>query len=194
MSVTVVAVGTAPRAANSPAKPSPTSSASSPPVLMMTTSVTRDDDDYNSPGGGAGNASSRSSTSRWTSAKLSIQRMRSTRSTERGRVTPDLPRIVLSQRQEQYPIIGQSWRKSGERIVPFLDFPADIRKAIYTTDAIDSINSQIRTRRPSNLDHATSSGPDASAPSRLSPAPSTSGRPTIWGAPACPPGQLWMFA
>lgn len=46
--------------------------------------------------------------------------------------------------KEQYPIIGQSWRRNWERIVPFLDFPADIRKAIYTTNAIESINSQIR--------------------------------------------------
>ena len=46
--------------------------------------------------------------------------------------------------KEQHPIIGQSWRRNWERIVSFLDFPADIRKAIYTTNAIESINSQIR--------------------------------------------------
>ena len=45
---------------------------------------------------------------------------------------------------ERYPIITQSWMEHWERLVPFLDFPEEIRRAIYTTNAIESINSQIR--------------------------------------------------
>lgn len=45
---------------------------------------------------------------------------------------------------EEYPMIGKSWRENWERIIPFLAFPKDIRKAIYTTNAIESINRQIR--------------------------------------------------
>lgn len=45
---------------------------------------------------------------------------------------------------ERYPMIVQSWMANWERIVPFLDFPPDIRKAIYTTNAIESVNSQVR--------------------------------------------------
>ncbi len=44
----------------------------------------------------------------------------------------------------RYPMICQSWLANWEQIVPFLDFPPDIRRAIYTTNAIESINSQIR--------------------------------------------------
>lgn len=44
----------------------------------------------------------------------------------------------------RYPMIGQSWRANWERLVPFLDFAPDIRKVIYTTNAIESVNSQIR--------------------------------------------------
>lgn len=33
----------------------------------------------------------------------------------------------------------QSWRR-WERIIPFLDYPADVRKAIYTTNPIESVN------------------------------------------------------
>ena len=45
---------------------------------------------------------------------------------------------------KHYPMIGKSWRSNWERIIPFLDFPNEIRKVIYTTNAIESLNSQIR--------------------------------------------------
>ena len=44
----------------------------------------------------------------------------------------------------QYPPIGQSWRRNWERIFPFFDYPAEIRKVIYTTNAIESINMSLR--------------------------------------------------
>jgi len=43
-----------------------------------------------------------------------------------------------------YPIISQSWRNNWSGISPFLSFPESIRKAIYTTNAIESLNRQIR--------------------------------------------------
>jgi putative transposase len=39
----------------------------------------------------------------------------------------------------QYPTISKSWMHHWERVRPFFAFPADIRKAIYTTNAIESI-------------------------------------------------------
>jgi putative transposase len=45
---------------------------------------------------------------------------------------------------DKYPMIGKSWRNNWERVIPFLAFPKDIRKAIYTTNAIESINAQLR--------------------------------------------------
>lgn len=44
----------------------------------------------------------------------------------------------------QYPTIATSWRKRWEEIVPFLDFPPEIRRAIYTTNAIEALNRQLR--------------------------------------------------
>ena len=44
----------------------------------------------------------------------------------------------------RYPMIGTSWRTNWERVVPFLDFPPDIRRIIYTTNAIESLNSSLR--------------------------------------------------
>jgi putative transposase len=43
-----------------------------------------------------------------------------------------------------YPTIGAAWRKRWEEIVPFLEFPPEIRKAIYTTNAIEALNRQLR--------------------------------------------------
>jgi len=45
---------------------------------------------------------------------------------------------------EKYPTISQMWRRHWENITPFFDYPADIRKAIYTTNAIESINRSLR--------------------------------------------------
>jgi putative transposase len=43
-----------------------------------------------------------------------------------------------------YLAISQSWRRNWERIIPFFAYPADIRKVIYTTNAIESINMSLR--------------------------------------------------
>ena len=44
----------------------------------------------------------------------------------------------------RYPMIAKSWRSNWERVTPFLAFPADIRKVIYTTNAIETLNFQLR--------------------------------------------------
>ena len=45
---------------------------------------------------------------------------------------------------EDYPAIAKSWRKSWSRITPFLDYPPEIRRIIYTTNAIESLNMSLR--------------------------------------------------
>lgn len=45
---------------------------------------------------------------------------------------------------EDYPPIGQSWRRNWTRITPFFDYPPEIRKVIYTTNAIESLNMSLR--------------------------------------------------
>ncbi len=41
---------------------------------------------------------------------------------------------------KDYPPIVQSW----QRIIPFFDYPHEIRKVIYTTNAIESVNMSLR--------------------------------------------------
>ena len=44
----------------------------------------------------------------------------------------------------QYPAISQSWRRHWDEISTMFAYPKDIRRAIYTTNAIEAINRQIR--------------------------------------------------
>ena len=43
-----------------------------------------------------------------------------------------------------YRSIGLSWRRNWARITPFFDYPPEIRKVIYTTNVIESINMSLR--------------------------------------------------
>ena len=44
----------------------------------------------------------------------------------------------------RYPMISASWIEHWEHIVPFLAFPADVRRVIYTTNTIEALNRQLR--------------------------------------------------
>jgi putative transposase len=43
-----------------------------------------------------------------------------------------------------YPPIVQSWRRNWDRITPFFDYPPEVRRIIYTTNAIESVNMSLR--------------------------------------------------
>jgi transposase-like protein len=78
---------------------------------------------------------------------------------DRKAVAGDLKKIYLCPSEEiaraeldaftekwdmKYPMISRSWRTKWPEIVPFLKFPEVIRKAVYTTNAIESLNYSIR--------------------------------------------------
>jgi putative transposase len=44
----------------------------------------------------------------------------------------------------KYPMIAASWRSRWDHIIPFLSLPADLRRAVYTTNSIENLNRQIR--------------------------------------------------
>jgi len=44
----------------------------------------------------------------------------------------------------KYPSIAPSWRRAWQEVIPFFAFPPDVRKIIYTTNAIESLNRVIR--------------------------------------------------
>jgi putative transposase len=45
---------------------------------------------------------------------------------------------------KQYPAIGQMWRRAWDHVVPFFAFAPDIRKMIYTTNAVESLHRSLR--------------------------------------------------
>ncbi len=45
---------------------------------------------------------------------------------------------------KSYPTISQMWRGNWEHLTPFFAYPEDIRKVIYTTNAIESLNMSLR--------------------------------------------------
>lgn len=45
---------------------------------------------------------------------------------------------------DKYPQISKSWRASWENLITNFNYPPDIRKVIYTTNAIESLNNVIR--------------------------------------------------
>jgi transposase-like protein len=45
---------------------------------------------------------------------------------------------------EKYPMIFQSWRRHWDDLCEFFKYPPEIRKAVYTTNAVESMNYQLR--------------------------------------------------
>ncbi|MGH3849199.1 MAG: IS256 family transposase [Pseudonocardiaceae bacterium] len=49
-----------------------------------------------------------------------------------------------AQWDKQYPSIGAMWRRNWQGVIPFFQFPPEIRKIVYTTNAIESLNMSLR--------------------------------------------------
>jgi len=45
---------------------------------------------------------------------------------------------------QKYPTVTASWRRAWDRVIPFFAFPPAVRRVVYTTNAIESIHSQLR--------------------------------------------------
>jgi putative transposase len=45
---------------------------------------------------------------------------------------------------QRFPVITQAWQNAWEQVTPFLAFPAEVRRVIYTTNAIEALNRQLR--------------------------------------------------
>jgi transposase-like protein len=44
----------------------------------------------------------------------------------------------------KYPTVAAAWRRAWDHVIPFFAFPPAVRRVIYTTNAIESVNSQLR--------------------------------------------------
>jgi putative transposase len=62
--------------------------------------------------------------------------------------TEDAARLALDSFEatwgKSHPAVVASWRRNWERIRPFFAFPRDVRRILYTTNAIESLNYQLR--------------------------------------------------
>ncbi|MFT3721035.1 IS256 family transposase [Pseudorhodoferax sp.] len=45
---------------------------------------------------------------------------------------------------QKFPTVAAAWRRAWDRVIPFFAFPPPVRRVIYTTNAIESINAQLR--------------------------------------------------
>jgi putative transposase len=78
---------------------------------------------------------------------------------DRKRVAADLRKIYTAADQdaaadelaafaerwdERFPTISRSWLEHCEHVTPFLAFPPDLRRIVYTTNTIEALNRQIR--------------------------------------------------
>jgi putative transposase len=44
----------------------------------------------------------------------------------------------------KFPTVVAAWRRSWDQVIPFFTFPPEIRRVIYTTNAIESVNARVR--------------------------------------------------
>jgi putative transposase len=62
--------------------------------------------------------------------------------------TEDVARRRLAEFDEawgaKYPSIAASWRRNWEQVIPFFAYPPEVRRVIYTTNAIESLNMSLR--------------------------------------------------
>jgi transposase-like protein len=45
---------------------------------------------------------------------------------------------------QRYPTVTAAWRRAWDRVIPFFAFPPEVRRVVYTTNAIESVHSRLR--------------------------------------------------
>lgn len=81
----------------------------------------------------------------WKDRKLIAQSLRSVYRAQ----TAEAGLVALEAFEEghwgrKYPAIAQIWRRHWEHVIPFFAFPESVRRIIYTTNAIEALNSKLR--------------------------------------------------
>ena len=62
-------------------------------------------------------------------------------------VTAEAAAQALEEFRVKWPkhqVVADVWQRSWERVIPFFQFPEEIRKIIYTTNAVESLNFSLR--------------------------------------------------
>ncbi|GAN82273.1 hypothetical protein Aam_231_006 [Acidocella aminolytica 101 = DSM 11237] len=63
---------------------------------------------------------------------------------------PALATFEKSDLAKRYPTIAQSWRRTRNEVIPFLDYPPEVRRVIYTTNSIEALNAKVRRACPNS--------------------------------------------
>jgi transposase-like protein len=79
-----------------------------------------------------------------------------------------------------YPSVARTFRNGWQQFVPFLAYPSDVRRMLYTTNTIDSLNSQLRNALGNRGPFPTTM-PSSSCYSWRFATRSCIGRPTVTG-------------
>jgi putative transposase len=61
--------------------------------------------------------------------------------------TAERAEVALAEFRRKYPkhqVVADVWERSWQRVIPFFDFPEEIRKIIYTTNAVESLHMTLR--------------------------------------------------
>src|SRR5262245_38784387 len=84
----------------------------------------------------------------------------------------------------RFPVITQAWLNAWEYVTPFLAFPPEVRRVVYTTNAIEALNRQLR-RRSRRRDTSPTRRPRRSSSISPSSTPCRRGRERATGRQPC---------
>jgi putative transposase len=63
-------------------------------------------------------------------------------------INPDQAMLALEQFEtkwgQQLPIVPRMWREAWQHVIPFMAFEPEVRRVIYTTNAVEALNRQLR--------------------------------------------------
>jgi putative transposase len=80
----------------------------------------------------------------WKDRKAVAARLREVYGAETAEAARDALEAFDAEWGKQYPSIAQAWRRAWEQVIPFFAFSPEIRRVIYTTNAVESLNRVIR--------------------------------------------------
>ncbi len=80
----------------------------------------------------------------WKDAKAVVKDLKQIYQAQTEEFAQQALETFSQQWDERYPQISKSWRESWLHLSTFFVYPPEIRKVIYTTNAIESLNSVIR--------------------------------------------------
>ncbi|MEO1473043.1 MAG: IS256 family transposase [Pseudomonadota bacterium] len=80
----------------------------------------------------------------WKDRKAVAAKLREVYGAETAEAARDALEAFDAEWGRQYPSIAQAWRRAWEEVIPFFAFSLEIRKVIYTTNAVESLNRVIR--------------------------------------------------